>query len=176
MLLAATPGLSGPSANRTRDGSGLLNTLIFGDSEHQKPTVKQPDSRVATTGAKNDQPERKQNPKQVGEAFSGTMRPAPDGSKYDGVWRDSHGRTLLIKQVHRTIYLSGSNHAAAWQAQCVSDEQSARCIGNGISKTAGEFRYESNLNPGNHTLVSDWTRHYAAGQTSSAQTTFRRLR
>ena len=159
LLLTATASTAGPSAHRTREGSGLLNALIFGDSDHHVPE-QHPASQQPTVGAPATT---------ASQIQSGRMKSA----MYDGVWTNTHGRTLLIKQIHRTLYLSGSSNRAAWQAQCVSASQSARCIGNGISKTAGEFRYESNLNLDDLKLNSDWTRHYSNGQTRSGQTTLR---
>ncbi len=150
LLLTAAMASAGPSAQRTQEGSGLLNQL-FGTSKHKQATTEPQPATTTNT------------PKTV-------LKQVKPGI-YDGVWKDEHGRILLIKQIHRTLYVSGSSNHAAWQAQCVMAHASARCIGNGISNTAGEFSYEGKLqtNRNRLRLQSNWTRSYSSGQTRSAQ-------
>ncbi len=148
LLLSAAMASAGPSAHRTQGESGLLNNL-FGsrDTEPEQPT---PATRPNTA-----------------QNASRHIKPG----MYDGVWRNDHDRIVLIKQIHRTLYVSGSSDHAAWQAQCVTGGDSASCVGSGISNTAGEFRYESSLHADGLRLQSAWTRRYRSGHTRSGRST-----
>jgi len=161
LLLAPVASNAGPSANRTREGSGLLNALIFGDSHHQQDA-----SSRATTGAPS-----KPRTDKINTSAQTTNAQTRSGI-YDGVWSSSGGRTLLIKQIHRTLYVSGSSAHAAWQSQCVMSNASARCLGDGISDTAGAFHYESTLRLGGAGLQSDWLYNYSSGHRQSGRAAF----
>ncbi len=152
ILISGTSASAGPSAHRTQDGSGFLNQL-FGSSnaatEQEVSTARPATTNTIRAGGK----------------------PVHSGA-YDGIWKDPDGRMMLIKQIHRTLFVSGSSLHAAWQAQCVMTIESARCLGTGISNSAGEFRYESTLHRVRLQLQSDWIRHYNNGNTQSAHTRF----
>ncbi len=151
ILIFSAIATAGPSAHRLKEGSGLLNDLL-GTNTNQKQSI--PDTPITPrTGSKQGK-----------------------FGLYDGVWHTSDGRTLLIKQIHRTLYVSGSSLHAAWQAQCVMATELARCIGTGISNTAGEFHYESKFRLSDVSLKSDWMRNYNNGNAQSGHRDWRVLR
>lgn len=88
------------------------------------------------------------------------MAEMPKTSGFNGIWHDTSGRVLLIKQIHRTLFLSGSSAAAAWQAQCVMSAGTAKCLGSGMSQTNGEFRYESDLKLDGASMHENWEFNY----------------
>ena len=130
IAMLADMALAGPSSNRIKDGPGLMDTL-FGDQDGD-----QPGSVV----------QRKKVPASLAQS-----------SIYDGVWIDQQGRILLLKQIHHTLFLSGNNDHAAWQAQCIIRVHSLRCIGSGLSHTVGAFTYESDFKMHDAGLQSNWT-------------------
>jgi len=135
---------AGPSAQRIKDGPGLLQELL-GDHAN--------------------------------ESDSGDKRathPAPAGhGLYDGVWHADANQLLLIKQVHSTLYLEGSDAQSAWQAQCVLSSSQARCIGSGISSRNGAFDYETTLHLQSSALSSAWQRSFDSGRNQSGRTCFK---
>ena len=134
---------AGPAANRIKQGPGVL-------SELSESELNQAQKAPAYTPVQAEQKH--------------TVSP---GSGLDGIWRENSGKTLLIKQIHNTLYLSGSSDLAAWQAQCVGSASRARCMGLGISKTSGEFQYESELHTQEGLLLIDWQHHYSNGSNDS---------
>jgi len=145
MLVVWIPSVdaAGPSANRIKQGPGVLSELS--DSELNQAQKTAVDTPVQTK----------------------RQRPASPSGNLDGVWRDASGKVLLIKKIHSTLYLSGSSDLAAWQAQCVGSASRARCMGKGISRTAGEFQYESELHTQKGRLLIDWQHHYSNGSNDS---------
>ena len=145
MLIIWVPAVdaAGPSANRIKQGPGLLSEVSGSEpSQAQKSPAHTP-----------VQAEQK--------------RPASPADNLDGVWQEASGKVLLIKQIHNTLYLSGSSDLTVWQAQCVGSASRARCMGQGISKTAGEFQYESELHTQKGRLLIDWQHHYSNGSNDS---------
>jgi len=134
---------AGPAANRIKQGPGLLTE--FTNSE-----LNQAEKTPAHTPV---QAEKKRTPSPSGDL--------------DGIWQEASGDVLLIKQIHSTLYLSGSSDLAAWQGQCVGSATHARCMGKGISKTGGEFQYESELHMQEGLLLIDWQHHFSNGSKDS---------
>lgn len=147
MALGCSVADAGPSANRIKQGPGLLDTLL-GDDDAGKS----------------------QKPAAEGERLD--VRMPPRTSDYDGVWHDASGRTLLIKKINRTLFLSGSSDSSAWQAQCVVSASTATCLGSGTSKMDGEFRYKSDLQLGATNLQVDWKLNYSNGHTDSGHAVY----
>jgi len=65
--------------------------------------------------------------------------------------------------------LFGTNHSDKEQGRSVPRKTAATNIGSGISNTAGEFRYESDLRLDSISLQSNWTRNYNNGQSRSGR-------
>jgi hypothetical protein len=162
MLLASLPAeAAGPPSNRIKQGPGLINEL-FGDDQ-QAATNKPADT---TTPAKPADMTTAGTPQQ--------NQPVTPAGDFDGIWRDASSQVVMIKQIHNTLYLSGSSDHAAWQAQCVISPAMARCLGNGISGTDGEFNYESDLHLAQSQLQIDWQRRYSNGRADSGKSTLQR--
>ncbi len=156
-LLAWLPSAeAGPSSNRIKQGPGLLDALIGDD----QPAAT--DKAADTTADRPVDTQAAQLPSQTAKG------------EFDGIWHDGSRHVLLIKQIHRTLYLSGSSDNAAWQAQCVVSPAMARCLGNGRSATQGEFNYESDLHVVQGQLQIGWQRHYSNGRSDSGKSSMKR--
>jgi len=152
LALGSFQAEAGPSANRVKDGPGLLDSW-FGDSTENKAPA-----------SKENHPEH---------TDAAIVSPT-DASVYNGIWKAENGQLLLIKRIHRTLFLSGSSSDAAWQAQCVSIKKEARCIGSGSSKSGGEFNYVSNMDLQAASLKIDWNFKYASGHPLSGQSIYQK--
>jgi hypothetical protein len=137
LALGCSVAHAGPPSHRIKQGPGLIDSLLGSDDDAKK------------------------------QPPAAEMAEMPKASGYDGVWHNASGRVLLIKQIHRTLFLSGSSEAAAWQAQCVMSADEAKCLGSGMSQTNGEFRYESELHLDGASLQDDWEFHYRNGGSDS---------
>jgi len=139
MLAWVQTASAGPSSNRIKQGPSVLDEL-FGDSPEQSPSKQ-----------------------------TGTTNENVPQNDLDGIWRDASGNIVLVKTIHRSIYISGNSNTSAWHAQCVPSEQAARCIGNGISETKGEFNYESELRTLSDSLEIGWRKHFSNGQNDAGK-------
>jgi len=140
---------AGPSANRTKEGGGLLNS-IFATS------TATPDEHATTPSLQASSPAQQST------------------NTYDGIWIGSNGGRLLIKQIHHTLYFSGSNPSSAWQAQCIASTSMAKCLGSGLHSNSGEFHYESDIRMHNSRLQVNWAISDHSGHTQTGATTYRK--
>lgn len=147
MVTAMAVGMSwadaGPSANRTKGSSGLLDRLLS-DDEASAPQVQMKSSQGSHSRAER-----------------------AEAKRFDGVWVDQSDQILLIKRVKGTLYLSGSSENSAWQAKCLLEDVTATCVGSGISQTEGGFNYEGELRKQGVSLQASWKLEYRSGQSAS---------
>jgi len=147
MSVFACTALAGPSSHRIKDGPGLFDVLGGAD---EKPLV-------------SDRH----------EADHAIAKPVQAGL-FDGVWRDQDGRLLMLKQIHRSLFLSGNSADVAWQARCMLTAATARCMGSGMSRNNAGFSYQSDIKMSGMDLQIDWTFYYHSGATRVGHSNYKK--
>jgi len=148
--MGTVAALAGPSSNRIKDGPGLFDSLFEAD-----------DKTVTSKPHAGEQQQPLSDAAVADATVSASPAPVQTGL-FDGIWLDQHGQLLMLKQIHRNLFLSASSKHAAWQAQCIVTAAAARCIGDGMSDVDGGFSYEGHLSiqgDGSQpsSLKADWT-------------------
>ena len=147
MTISSASSFAGPSSHRIKQGPGLIDAWLGTQDKTDEKTKPAASPGPATEHRKAH-------------------------AMLDGVWADTNGRLLLLKQIHRTLFLSGSSSDAAWQAQCIVARKGMICAGDGSSRK-GEFDFRSEMKHAADGLRSEWTMRYADGHRETGRSTYR---